>query len=148
MSSRRGKATIFGIDGSISGYIVIWDTQQISQNVKITDVSDGDGADVASAATNEYMEFKADFKPSGTGLANAKANCFLIAPLSIVTVSGITTGPQSVSGSEDRGFNGNWQYRGNGTISMKAGDNATISLTLRKYVNVTQNQLMTTVTPS
>lgn len=144
MSQKLGKAVIYGVEGTIAGYVALWDSQTINHKFTVKEQQDGDGNDNALQATNEIMEVQCDFRPSGSGLADAKAKAVFMAPLSVVAISGITAGPQAAVGDVHRGYNDNWIYVGPGTLTFKPGDVATQSFTLRKYVNVAQNQLMTT----
>lgn len=141
----NGKATIFGADGpTLTGYVAIFEGQKFSQKSTIVETKDETGNDCQLAASNEHMEFDVEFKPSGASIAAAKASAVFVAPLAKVTISGITIGPQTVQGGVDRGYNGDWINMAECSLSTKNNDNATMTMRLRKYVNVAQNTSLTT----
>lgn len=147
MSQKNGKATIYGLDqATLTGYVAIYESQSFNHKAEISTTKDGDGNDNSAKATNEYIEARFEFRPSGASIAAAKGTVFFIAPLATIAVAGIGSGPQAAVGDVDRSFNGDWIYWGDATVTFKPGEDATMSLPVRKYVSVTQNTLMKTAT--
>ena len=159
-----GRATIRGIPtalaGSasdmatgtavtISGYIGIPDNVKIGHKAKMSEVIDGQGFDTQLGWVNQYLEGTFEFQPAAVSgantFANAKGQAVILSPGSTVAITGVDCGPQNVTTSPDYGYNGTWLYVGDASVTLKAGDNATMSLPLRKYVDTTQNTSLTTL---
>ena len=143
---------------SISGYIGIPENVKISHKAKMSENVDGQGFDTQLGWVNQYLEGTFEFQPAAPSGTNtftaAKSQGVIIGPGSTVAITGIDCGPQGstpgtpVTASPDYGYNGTWLYVGDASITLKAGENATMSLPLRKYVDKTQNTALTTLISS
>jgi hypothetical protein len=136
---QNGKAVLFGITNSgspitMSGYAsFILQDGKLTHNFKLTAVEDENEADTALIGTNEHIEETITWTPAGATRQAAADTTALPAPLQKITMSNFKV-PL---------LNGDWIYVGGGTIDVNHAVGK-MSLKLRKYVDDTQNALLTT----
>ncbi len=138
---QNGRAHVHGIANNgttytITGYATFsLEALSLAHNFRLKEVIDENDSDAALCATNANIEMDITFKPAADTKAAAAGIAVFLAPLTTVVLSNFKVAVA----------NGSWIYVGGGKIDLTANDNAKQTLRVRRYVDSTQNTLLTTV---
>lgn len=136
--SFRGKAQVAGAVATID--VLLYPVQQsmkLTHQFEMEKIKDADGQYASARSQNEMVDFDLEMKLLGDTLAHAKAGAAFLAPMATVTLSACDVAQ----------YNGAWIYMPNASITAKNDATGDMSWRLERYVDATQNTLMTT-TPS
>lgn len=131
MSTQKGRATIFGITGTVvitglASFTPISDSNDFSQELNKSDVKDTDGKMISRIYSGLIFNGKLSFTPvaaSGTNtIANAAASAYLPTPGTKVTLASFG----------NTNIDGDWIYDGGWHLSYKKGDLATYEFDIMK----------------
>jgi len=134
----RGKAQVAGFAGTID--VVVYPVQQsgkLTHKFEMEKIKDADGQFASARTQNEMVDFDLEMKLVGDTAAHAATGAAFLAPQASVTLSAFTVAQ----------YNGVWIYAPDSSMSLKNDSAGDMSYRLEKYVDATQNTLMTT-TPS
>jgi hypothetical protein len=137
---QKGKATLFGITNDGDDITIdalatfILKTARLTHEFDLMDEKDATNYDANAVATNGRLRCEINVTLSGATRAAAAATGAVLTPLASVVIDNFKI----------TALNGTWQYTGNQTIDLGSGENAKMTIPLRKYSNSTQNTSMTT----
>ena len=137
---QNGRAHVHGITNNgttytITGYATFTlEGLSLAHNFRLKEIIDENDADAALVATNPFIEMDINFKPSAETKAAAAGIAVFLTPLATVTLANFKVAA----------VNGAWIYVGSGKIDLTQNDNAKQTLRVRRYVDSTQNTLLTT----
>lgn len=108
-------------------------SMQMSHKFDHEKIKDADGNDSSQRAQNEMLDGSLEMKLLGDTLAHAQSGAAFFAPLASVTISAC---PVSI-------WNGVWFIAPDSNLSLKNDAVGDVSYKLQRYVDATQNTLMT-----
>jgi len=122
-----------------AGYVMPTVTgYNLTHNAEVARTKDGNGDIDAVTGHGEYIECQFDLLATGTSLANARLSATVPPVMSTVVIAGadvIACGP--FADAVNSGSGSRWIYEGGGSVKFTADGHATLSLTLRRYPNIT-----------
>lgn len=151
-ATQIGKGRIRGLSGGaisakdgsdvlLSGYVSPnLQSLRVSHQADVKRGLDQDGDIASLSASGEFLECQFDIVPEGSTIANAKKSAGLPPILGTFEISGlpiIAMGAFTDALNTDDANTQRWVYEGDGEINVLAEDDATMSLTLRRYPNMT-----------